>query len=78
MTIHIYDACRQPATRWVDVVYLPGGRAKRIVIRNPAYRLLRASCCHRRRPAKNLDVKVFYDGVYAFCHAGKGCAHDKR
>ena len=71
--IHIYDRPRQPATRWVDVVGLPGGRAKRIVVRNSAHRLLPTSCCHRRRPAKNLDVKAFYDGVYAYCRAGKGC-----
>ena len=50
----------------------------RMVNRNAPNRLLPTFCCRRRRPAKNLDVKVFYDGVYVYCRAGKGCTHDKR
>ena len=35
-------------------------------------------CCHRRRPARNLEVTVFYDGVRYWCRPGKGCNVPKR
>ena len=85
MNVHFHDAARQPATRWVDVLHLHRGYewdwrgrrerivTKRIVHRIPANKLLRASCCNQRRPAKNLEVKAFYDMVIVFCRRGKGC-----
>ena len=40
--VHIYDRPRQPATRWVDVVYLPGGRVAGAIFRCYGARLSRA------------------------------------
>lgn len=66
--IHIYTESRQPATCWTD-----SHSGKDRVIRLPANRLLYVRCCGRRRPAKNCVVQVYYDGLYIWCAAGKGC-----
>lgn len=73
MTIHVYAAKRQPATRFrVDL----DGRG--IWIRSPARRPMFARCCKRMRIARNLLVQVYYDGVYASCRPGKGCKEKGR
>lgn len=73
MTIHVYAAKRQPATRYlVDL-----GRV-RTWIRCPERRPMFARCCKRMRIARNLLVQVYYDGVYASCKPGKGCKENRR
>ena len=69
MNVHIFRARDQSATNFViDVDGLPPKR-----LRTPRNRLLWTMCCDKRRPAKNLIVHVYYDGIYYFCKAGKGC-----
>jgi len=69
MTIHIYTAKPQPATRFkIDV-----GNTNPSWIRIPGNRLLYTDCCGKRRPAKNLTVQVYYDHTSAWCADGKGC-----
>jgi len=69
VSLHIYRAKDQPATRYV-VDYDP---IKPFTIRNPKRRTLRAHCCRKRRIAANLIARVYYDGTYFFCRKGKGC-----
>ena len=81
-TLHIFDRPRQPAIRWLDYVNVPMTKRgvvvtwsrRRFVHTNKPGTLLPTFCCRRRRPARNLDVKAFYDGVYVYCRSGKGCA----
>jgi hypothetical protein len=71
MTVHIYRARTQPATRFSIESPIPGGR--RMVIRIPPRKALYAHCCKRKRIAKNLVVQVYYDDVRASCADGRGC-----
>lgn len=71
MSVHIYDAARQPATRWRDTS-LPAPHNGRFHRERP-HRLLWTFCCQRRRQARYLDVKVFYDQVATYCRDGHGC-----
>ena len=66
--LHIYTEKLQPATRWTDT-----HGQKPVVFRWPANRLLWCNCCRKKRPAKNCVVQSFYDGLYVWCAAGKGC-----
>lgn len=75
--VHVYDAAPQRATRWFEDFDVRGKDGavvtKRMWTRAPANRLYWAACCKRRRPAKNLTVKAFYDCIKFFCRKGKGC-----
>ncbi len=73
--IHVYRGLDQPATRFCDVELSHG---RRCWFRYPGGRLLFATCCGRRRPAKNLRVRVYYDVIQAFCAPGKGCQRSVR
>lgn len=66
--VHVFDTASQPATRWAFKV---GG--KMLWMRSPRNRLYWAGCCRKRRPAKNLRVKAYYDETLYFCAKGKGC-----
>lgn len=68
MNMHIYRADDQRATDYVDNVLDTPHR-----ITNPPGRLFWAHCCHKRRPAKNLIVHVYYDCTAFYCAANKGC-----
>lgn len=68
MSLHIFRARDQRATRYIDDVM-----GVNHYVTNPANRLFWAYCCDKRRPAKNLTVHVYYDGTYYFCAAGTGC-----
>lgn len=66
--MHLYAANPQPATRFRDSI---GNRP--FWRRNPPGRQIFADCCGRQRPAKNLVVQVYFDGLKYFCADGKGC-----
>ena len=67
--IHIYRAKDQPATRyWVGFSETDG-----IWIRHKSRSRCRCFKCKKLRWAKNMIAHVYYDGVYYFCKAGKGC-----
>lgn len=73
---HVYTRRQQPATRYVtNLDYQKNGRwiKRRYVTNNPGNRLIVASCCKKRRPAKNLTVQVYYDMLPFWCKPGKGC-----
>lgn len=89
--VHVYTARPQPATQFATVVDIrepcrrqaPTWRPYRVVTRRfvtrfAPNRLLPTWCCLRRRPAKNLVVRVYYDAVAAHCAPGKGCKAPKR
>lgn len=69
---HVYRVPVQPATRFVTTLDIRQ-KAVRLWTRHPDNRLLPASCCRRRRPAKNLSVQVYYDALMFWCRPGKGC-----
>lgn len=68
MTLHIYRAREQRATRYT--VDLDG---KLLTICNRRRRLFHCHKCKRLRWATNMSAHVYYDGVYYSCRAGKGC-----
>lgn len=72
MSLHIYQAPAQPATRWKDVITV-GGRTRTVWTRWPAHRRLWTFCCRRKRLAKYCMVRVYYDVIHIFCAPGKGC-----
>ena len=67
--IHIYTTNLQKATRFK--IDLGSHRPSWVAI--PGNRLLYTDCCHKRRPAKNLVVQVYYDHTAVWCALGKGC-----
>lgn len=69
-SLHIYTAGHQPATRYkVDVAH--GKRPLWMKCKPNAMR--RASCCFKRRMAKNLSAQVYYDTINFWCRKGTGC-----
>lgn len=66
MTIHIYTAPLQPATKY----RVPG--IKRWFRASPCA-LLWCRCCKRRRRARNVQIQIYYDLTNAWCKPGKGC-----
>lgn len=70
--IHLYSAEAQPATRFrVDLSDRPHH-----VTFSP-HRTLLTVCCRRRRQAKNLLVKAYYDTWHFYCRPGTGCRKDR-
>ena len=71
MTLHIYTAAFQPATRY----RVPGidrwFHSKRRT-------LIWCRCCKRRRQARNVHLQVYYDMTNAWCKPGKGCKKKKK
>jgi len=72
VTIHVYRAKDQPATRFVVWLDMPKGR-KKLIITNRRRKILFCSTCKQKRWAGNLTAHVYYDGTYYFCKPGKGC-----
>ena len=72
MTLHIFRANDQPATKFSIVIDTPKGE-RRLWSRYAARCPLPARCCKRRRIAKNLIAHVYYDGTWFYCRPGKGC-----
>lgn len=70
--VHIYIAAAQPATCWTE--NLTGTPH---TFRFPGNRLLWCWSCNRKRPAKNLTVRPYYDCTMFFCAQGKGCKSAK-
>lgn len=71
MSIHVYRATGQPATRFVlDIGF---DKPHRLWTRNPPHRPLWCRKCRRRRWAANLIAHAYYDGTWFTCKPGKGC-----
>ena len=66
MTIHVYTAPWQTATRY-RVAGMDGW------FKTPPGSLVFAGCCKKKRRAGNVELQVFYDLTRARCIAGKGC-----
>lgn len=66
MTIHVYTASYQPATRY----RVPGLKGW---FRTAPRALIWCRCCKRRRQARNVRLQVYYDMTNAWCIPGKGC-----
>jgi hypothetical protein len=77
VTLHIYTAPFQPATRWVEWIDIDGKSAKKFIHRLPDNKLLWCGHCRRRRPAKNCVAQVYYDCINVWCATGKGCKSKK-
>ena len=71
--IGLFRARKQPATRFRDIYH--SGRGP--LVRNPPNRLFLCRKCYKQRPAKNLIVQVYYDGIYYWCARRKGCKKEK-
>lgn len=69
MSLHLYAAPHQPATRFR--VELWPRRAK--WFRCSPHKLWWVPCCQQRRRARNVQVAVYYDGLHASCKPGTGC-----
>lgn len=66
MTIHIYTAAWQPATKY-RVPGIPH------LFETPPRSLVFVECCRKMRYACNVELQVFYDLTRARCTVGKGC-----
>ena|SRR3990167_7425470 len=76
--IHIYTAPYQPATKYTIKDIGPSSGTNSVWLFSiPGNRLICSVCCRKRRPAKNLQVQVFYDDVRYSCAPGKGCRDPK-
>ena len=65
MSLHIYSAPGQPATKWVDHNTDPpieGGW--------PAHKRFHCITCGHMREARNLMVQLYYDATYFHCREG--------
>ena len=65
--VHVYVTPSQPATRFVDTY-----SGKRFWTYR-ARRCWLTDCCRRRRWAKYVRVRVYYDTIHRFCKDGHGC-----
>ena len=72
VTIHIYTAAMQPATRFIDP-YMSAYLGKNHVIEWSGRTKVRCQCCGKLRLAKNAVVQCYYDSLVFWCAAGRGC-----
>lgn len=72
MSLHIYSANSQPATRFTDPNLNEPGKRRHWFHYDPRDQLWCWSC-HRRRWAANLIAKVYYDCTQFYCRDGVGC-----
>lgn len=68
MSVHIYSAAWQPATKFIDNNIDPP-----MTFSFAPNSMMWCDKCRKRRRAKNLVVQCFYDGVRKQCAEGKGC-----
>lgn len=70
MTLHIFRAKSQPATRFKTDFgsFVAWTRYKRRT-------QLPANCCKKLRWATHLFAHVYYDGTWFYCRPGRGCKH---
>lgn len=68
MSAHIYTAALQPATRFVD-----RNSERPMHFHFKPRKLIATDCCRKRRWAKYVRVRVFYDGMSRWCAEGHGC-----
>lgn len=70
MTMHVYTAKKQPATRYkVDL----GKGFKPLVVRLHRQCHVWCQCCRSLRWAQNCVVQVYYDKTDFSCGEGLGC-----
>lgn len=69
MTLHVYRANGQPATRFF--IELDNGR--KLWTNFKPRTQLPAMCCKQKRIAANLVAHVYYDGTWFYCRPGCGC-----
>lgn len=72
MSVHIYRAADQPATRWVDY-----NLDKPHVFKLKPQALVWCGCCYKQRMAKNCIVHQYYDCTLFWCAQGKGCKGER-
>lgn len=72
MTLHIFRATGQPATRFTNPHLNEPGKRKHWYRYSPRTQFW---CwkCDRRRWAKSLVVHVYYDSTRFYCRKGHGC-----
>jgi hypothetical protein len=69
MSLHIYSAANQPATRFkIDV-----GGIKPFWRRCKRRTLMVCWNCRTQHRAENMVVQVYYDSIRPFCKVGTGC-----
>ena len=74
MSVHVFSARVQPATRYrIDV-----DGARPFIVRFSPRRQLCCRNCGKRRWAKYLSVQVYYDMTAVFCSDGHGCKRTTR
>ena len=66
MTVHVYTAPWQPATKY-RVTGIKGW------FKTPPGSIVLTDCCKKKRRAGNVELQVFYDLTRARCVTGKGC-----
>ena len=72
MSLHIFRARDQPATRYkVDFGNFS------TTIQNRRRTQIWARCCKRKRWATYLVAHVYYDGIWYYCRRGRGCKHNR-
>ena len=72
MTLHIYRARDQPATRYSVTLDMPDG-PETMWFTCRRRKIFFCFTCKLRRWAGNLTAHVYYDNTYFFCKPGKGC-----
>lgn len=77
MTLHVYRARDQPATRYSYTLDMSDGTASTGWVRHRRRTQLHCFKCRKRRCACYLTAHVYYDGTYFFCKPGKGCKHGR-
>lgn len=72
MSVHLFTAASQPATRFTNPHLSEPGKRRRFYQFNRRAQLW---CwrCDKRRWAANLVVHVYYDSTRFYCRDGRGC-----
>ena len=70
MTLHIYTANKQPATKFVDTA---GNEPLHMGFAPD--KLIYTDCCGKKRKAANCVVQCYYDHLAIWCADGHGCKH---
>lgn len=66
--VHVYRAHAQPLT-----LYVVHAGDRSATFTNPPGTYHHTSCCRRRRQARHLVIRVYYDASVISCAPGRGC-----
>lgn len=69
MSVHIFRAPNQPATRFLIEI----DASNRHWFQRRRRSLVPCYSCRIRRWAQNCTVQAYYDSIRYFCRPGKGC-----